>query len=354
MQNLVLPNILSSLHVFIENTGVPENLVEVRDERTRRTSTADDGRAAFNGLCGAFARASALNIKRPVPWFYRDQNGHLRSAQERFFGFYALRNAIRGSLMAARMIQAGVHLEKGRFLAPSVSMYYTGAFHALTAFLALRGRALVETVLGRPVVVLRDESTCSDNCQMDRHPEAVIAILTRDNRWVFEPRARTHQKRWEELHQVFSAGGREIPDYLVGFCRYLTRGEVQYADPRGLVERGLRRLVEMRHDSIYMGYGFDDDVYYDLINRARFSDAGIDLRARSFRAFATGMLIDSIETVHHLKGRIEDKVWNDVRPWLVDAVAAPPFEGGEPTLEGFPDQTKILRDIDAWLYPDTR
>lgn len=351
MYELVLSNIVRSLGLFAEKVELPGNLVEVRDERPAAESATSGTRAFLADLSQSLAYKLALNGKRPVPWFYRDESAVLRSPQESFFGFYALRNAIRGSLIGARMIQAGAHLEKGQFLAPSVSMYYAGAFHALTAFLSLRGRALVETVLGPPVVVLRKESTHTTCRQMDRHPEAVMAILTRNNRWVFEPRARSHRRRWDELRQVFASPAQAIPEFVVDFCRYLTCYDPEHASACELLDRGLQRLVEMRHESIYVGYGFDDVVYYDLINRDRFSDTGIDLRARSFREFATRMLIDSIETLHRLKQQIDEAVWQDVHLSLACAIMAPPFEASKPTLEGFPDQTGKLREIDAWVWP---
>ena len=87
------------------------------------------------------------------------------------------------------------------------------------------------------------------------------------------------------------------------------------------------------------------------MNRDRCSDAGIDLRAGSFRAFATAMLTDSIEILHRLMQRIDETAREDVRVWLACAVMAPPFEAGKPILEDLPDQTAKLREIDAWVWP---
>ncbi|MBE0433820.1 hypothetical protein IBX73_10210, partial [candidate division WOR-3 bacterium] len=91
---LLQSNIKKSLRIIAEeNPKIPACLVTV----------VEDEPTTIPSICEAIAKVAA----REIPWFYRDSDGALRSPQESFFGFYALRNTVRGIFLGLRFIQSG-------------------------------------------------------------------------------------------------------------------------------------------------------------------------------------------------------------------------------------------------------
>ena len=174
MKELLKTNIKNSLRIIAkDNPKIPPELIQVVEEEPSH----------FPSFVEDFMKVAA----KPVPWFYRDKSNNLQSPQQAFFGFYALRNIIRGILLSVRFIQAGDLLQKKHFIASSVFSYYTASFHLLHSFLSSYGRVIVDQVCGGPVkVIKRKNSSEGLYCSLDPTPEVIVAILTKSNKWKFE------------------------------------------------------------------------------------------------------------------------------------------------------------------------
>lgn len=290
MKELLKTNIKNSLRIIAEdNPKIPPELIQVVGEEPSR----------FPSFMDEIIKVAA----QPIPWFYRDKFKDLQSPQQAFFGFYALRNIMRGILLSVRFIQAGDLLHKNHFIASSVFSYYTASFHLLHSFLSSYGRVTIEQVCGGPVkVIKRKDLSEGSYCSLDPTPEAVVAILTKSNKWKFEPRTRSHSKRWGELEHTFKELDSDIPNFFDSFFKYiLSDGSHSPTDGKTIIRDGLKRLIDMRHESIYCGYGFDDYVHDGLINRELDSSYGIDLKARKYRSFASGFLEHAVDDVVEIK-----------------------------------------------------
>jgi len=90
---------------------------------------------------------------------------------------------------------------------PSIGSLYTAAFRALHAFLALNGRVFFD----QPCWTDAEGDVLRTG---DGDDGAVVALLTKENAWKFEPRKRGHEARWSELRQVFSAKSCHIPEFF--------------------------------------------------------------------------------------------------------------------------------------------
>jgi len=179
--------------------------------------------------------------------------------QQEFFGFYLLREAIRGCLSAANFQIAGTVLLGHNLFAPAVPAFYTSAFHALGGYLALNGRALLD----KDVFHWFSATDC---------PETVAACLTRKNSWKFEKRGRSHPTRWKELRFIFSSKTFEVPHYFRQLARALfpnkkrgnpalmdyLRDPAKYtAEIEDFLDDFLKALPEIRHRGLYHASGED-------------------------------------------------------------------------------------------------
>lgn len=92
--------------------------------------------------------ALATSINPELPWFRKLPGGQLVTPQEPIFGYYALRNILRGLFLGASFVPPGDTLLATMFLSPSIAMYYTASFHLILAYLALQGRVAITPVCG--------------------------------------------------------------------------------------------------------------------------------------------------------------------------------------------------------------
>ncbi len=228
MKDLLRTNIKRSFKIIAEeNPRIPPELIAVANNQTVPSKSVN--------IIEEMMKVAA----QPVPWFYRNHQT-IESPQEAFFGFYALRNIIRGIFLSVRFIQAGDLLYRTHFMASSVFSYYTASFHLLHSFLASHGRVIVDQVHGGPVKRLNHQYS-----PLDPGTQVIVAILTRKNTWQFEKRSRSHSRRWEELMPIFRELSFEVPDFLRTFLSYIL--QENYPSSPAQIEKtlsaGLERLA---------------------------------------------------------------------------------------------------------------
>ena len=92
------------------------------------------------------AQSGPFPLDPPSLWpMFRQDKGRICCEQAEYFGFYALRAALRGCFLATNHLSGSLILLQHELLSPAVLTSYTAAFHALHAFLALHGRSIVDT-----------------------------------------------------------------------------------------------------------------------------------------------------------------------------------------------------------------
>lgn len=323
-EGLLRSNVRKSLRIIaLERPQVPDEFLPSRGEAISLLLT----------------RLWEQNAAQPLPRFYSAADGRLSSLQEEFFGLYALRNVVRGALVASSWIGAAGRLTKPGCYAASILCSYTAMFHLLIGYLAVHGTVLIPQVLAPSVVPLVDA------------PEAVMARLTRKNTWVFERRGRSHRMVWSELGQVLAHQyeADEIPEFIDVFLQYV----VSYG-PTDLVtadedwrEAALRRSAYIRHEAVYESYGFDDWAYDEFTNEDYpGAGYGIDARVRIYREFAVALLRVLADWWLEVDGWIEEEVLQETRALRFLSVVTPPFEMVKPEfleIEGEDDLTASLQ-----------
>jgi hypothetical protein len=350
MKELLKSNIKKSLKIIADdNPKIPLELVEIVDE--------EPSASKLPSLIEELMKVAA----QPIPWFYREANRELQSPQHSFFGFYALRNIIRSIFLSLRFIQAGDLLRKNDFLAASIFSFYSASFHLLSSFLSSHGRVIVDIVHGGPIKIIKhkksgsgkiSKSETAQYSSLDPTPEIVVAILTKNNEWKFEPRPRSHSRRWQELEPIFIETDYDVPDFFTSFFEYvLSYGYIRPSttDPSSLVKEGIKRLTDIRHESIYSGYGADDFVHDGLINRDLDSSYGINLKSKAYRDFALGLFNHAVQDVMEMKNIISTDHWNEVQNLMVSSIHTPPFELGDFRLEDNKELNEKIEIIFIWL-----
>jgi hypothetical protein len=235
------------------------------------------------------------------PWFTRSSTGEFTCPQSPVFGLYLIRTALRSALITTRALSAGDLLQEEKFHAAASAMYYTAAFHGLDGLLAARGRVLVQPVRGpvRPYRHQLPNGGISAGLKFDPlpgEPSVLCGALTRQGTWSFEPRRRDHLSRWRELKQLVSAKDTTLPDYVIEALSYALDGSMA-APQRSLdklLEDGIPALARLRHQALYEGFGYDDEAFDAAMNRDNPYGVGLNLRARSLRNLAAGLLSETL------------------------------------------------------------
>lgn len=272
----------------------------------------------------------ATRVNPPIPWFVRIGSGQYSTPQESIFGYYSLRNIIRGILMGISFIPGADILLHKYFLSPSITNYYTAIFHLVFAYLSLEGRVVISPVYGRPHVYINGESSSGTHDELENSPSAICGVLTRTGKWVFEGRRRTHRAFWTELSQLFLEN-RLAPDCFTRFAEYLTTYgpyKDDYSDEIEMIRDSINLIQHGRHEAIYQGYGFDPWSHDQLTNRDA-DYAPISLRAKKYQEFTYGLLShilgEANDIMEKLNKTCSDAV-SDAQLELAVAVLTPPFE----------------------------
>lgn len=335
MKPLVATNIEHSFRLL--NNGVPEYS---EDFQTLACAQPSYKRP--------FALRGSLTVD---PVLYND-GARVVCAQSEYLGFYALKQVIRGILQGINYQIAGDILASAELYGPAVAAYYTAAFHALNSFLALEGRVFLDNTIW-PLVL--------DSEPVEQR-DPFIAMLTRHNAWVFEPRSRNHRQKWLEVSQAYVSRPEDLPDCFHNLFRYMYRGvsqpnvdimeKIQNPSKYRLqlsdrFEEFLIRIAETRHRAIYASFGSDPDIVEGLWNRDLFSTRGIDNQTSEFGAFSDSLLthvsLETHELINDLNPNPEVRkvfglsvhlLWFDDP--LIDSIS-------NPRLRGY------VTDINAWI-----
>jgi len=274
--------------------------------------------------------ALATSINPELPWFRKLPGGQLVTPQEPIFGYYALRNILRGLFLGASFVPPGDTLLATMFLSPSIAMYYTASFHLILAYLALQGRVAITPVCGPRYVELDETHGYCGNKPIPDGPTAICAILTTSCKWVFEGRTRTHRGYWAELDRTI-LHTRSVPECFIDFASYLTSyGQYgkKYCDDVEMVREALPYLQDARHEAIYEGYGYDP-MSDDLLTNRDADHAPLDLSAKKYQAFSYGLLnhivIETSSLVAHLDSECAAALDN-AKLGLRVSMVTPPFE----------------------------
>lgn len=315
MNDVLISNIARSVEILaFDKPKVPEALIKVDG----------DGSFCVSGLTGMMGYM-AKSACQAVPWFYVE-DGIIRSGQEAFFGFYALRNMIRGILLGEMFLNAGEILLDEKCHAPSVSLFYTSAFHLLHSFLALNGRVVVDQVHGPPAVTMHNGDATSMGWQsFGKDREVIMGVHCKSNRWTFEGRPRNHPTRWRELQHVFHCAG--VPDCFADFFEYiLSYGPdgIDRDDP-DFVKLGLDRLVSIRHASLYEGFGYDDYAFDQAINRDG-TGYGADNKATCYRSLAFRLLKYCVDSTWNVVRSLPSPASDEIVCLLCSSIYTLPFE----------------------------
>jgi len=274
----------------------------------------------------------------------------LLCAQKRWFGWYAVRTAVRGVMLPVNFLLAADRLLACRLFAPSAAASYTAAYHTLQTFLALRGRVICD-----PFQWVGPATQAA--------PTAVAGVLTKNNHWQFEPRVRSHRARWLEVRDALAPG--EVPDafeFLFAnlFRNRLRRGttlQEYFRDPEGTCahidecwEDLLLSVSEIRHQALYSSFGEDPNIVEALWNGDLHSEAGIDRQATTLINFAALLLHDSASQLAQLLRTLVMPV--DLQDWLSAMVRIPWFDVPRTSELPFDAIISNLDFIEKWVEPN--
>jgi hypothetical protein len=294
-----------------------------------------------------FALHGSLTIQ---PVLYTD-GSMIHCAQADYVGFYAFQQAVRCLLLGVNHHVAGDLLVTSDLYGPAVASYYTSAYHALHAFLALEGRVFFES----PIWPIPSRRPTHGR----RGP--FIGLLTRNNSWVFESRQRTHRAKWREVRQAFPQPN-DLPHAFHGLFDYMYQGVFQRgADPVDVIQNPdrfrirladrftefLNRIAETRHQSIYESFGSDPHVVEALWNRDAFSTSGIDNQSLHFGGFAGTLLLNVASNVQNLIEKLNPTP--EVRTALLLSIHIPWFD--EPQIDSIsiPVLQSTVTTINDWI-----
>jgi hypothetical protein len=338
MHPLLISNINKSYKIIIEeNPQVPDIFFKKMDLK-------DLDFVSFS-LTKLLAKIAA----RPIPWFYRDSSKNIRSPQEDFFGLYALRSIYRGIFIGMRFIQAGDLLHKRGFYSSSIISYYTGSYHLLNAFLSLNGHIYIDQVLG-PLGITKSDSIISTTYgSLNPDLEVIMAILKKNNEWKFEPRTRNHKTKWKEIEAILIKLDKNILEIFISFFTYVLSCKKDSYSLKELIKNGLQRLIYIRHESVYMGYGYDDYVHDRITNRETDSGYGLDFKSKIYRDFALGLLTYSVDGIVVLKNQISIENWDENKVLLGSGIFTPPFEMENFKINGKHKLGNKIASIYNWI-----
>jgi len=244
-------------------------------------------------LCGLF----------PHPVFYGSRQ-NIMCAQSDYFGFYVLANAIRSILRGINFAVASRLTLEARLLAQSVVLSYTAGFHGLMAHLSLEGRSYFERFNW---AVRQSDGTLANGNLPSKLP-IVVAVLKKNNTWIFECRNRSHKARWRELLQLFTKTSYTIPQYYRNLFEYMFGDRQKEKIPliellknpalrednklkiEDAKEEFFDRIAEVRHMALYGAAGEDPRVVEALWNKDVTSSSGIERQAAEFYSFSEAML----------------------------------------------------------------
>lgn len=312
----------------------------------RKTFRQINERQVKPGLIGISDQELTLE-----PRFFPKDKNQIDCYQRKYFGFFVLRAAFRGLFLSANYLAAGDRCLKDKLLGPAINNYYTGAYHILGCFLALRGRIVFDNQLIWRDQVLKNEE------------KFVIASFSKGN-WHLNFKAWGHSGKWQELKALRL---KEWPDSFKNLFKYWYRFRSnEKVDLQRYIEKLLKnespgtpleidditdeflnQIGAARHIALYGSFGSNPDVVGQLVNGDTFSDAGIDLQARQYKAFSYSFLNECIVELVQLLNFIRANKYT--RGWLGAAIFQPWYDIPDFDKLENTQVTIMLKKLREWL-----
>jgi hypothetical protein len=315
-----------------------------------------NGAPPFSSEVGAIASEAGQGLRNlfsneslaASPIFYRI-NRDLCCAQTDFFGFYLLSQGIRSCLSSVNFHIAGCITLESELYAPAVALFYTSAYHALSGFLAVHGRVLLDSEVFTWI-------------SSEEKPPVIAACLTKNNNWKYERRTRSHTARWLELKNLFALNNFQIPSYfrqlfrsLYGSRRkpgatvyqLLTEPDKYRAQIEDYTDDFLKRIAEVRHAALYKSSGEDPHVVEAMVNREPVYSANLGRHAQEIGVFSQGLLDDASRSIRDMIESVV--VHNEVKLYLYLGAGQPWVDEARCDLWGANSIQQNVDFIQRWL-----
>ena len=288
---------------------------------------------------------------------FESVNGSIVCAQVDYFGFYALRSALRGLELSTNFLVAGQRTLNDNLYGPAVVSLYTAAYHVVESLLALSGRVWIVEDKKRP--------------QDTDAPSVVVGLLTRHNTWKFEKRRRGHSQHWKELRPVLLNADAELPPYFQDLFQHFFRGRYKSRTPRKSyltalrsanplpvgepfslqekVDEFLHMIAQSRHDALYTGFGSDPLAYEAAVNGELANGTHMAAQARALENFARGVADEVSAKLDELLGNLE--LSETVKSALFLSVGFPWFDTPEHDLIQPKELAMRLKRVSCSIQP---
>jgi hypothetical protein len=184
-------------------------------------------------------------------------------------------------------------------------MSYSASYHLLGTLLALNRRFWLDEPsfkCEKRTVFLN--GGCAATIA-ESQAEPVVAVLSGNNAWIYQTRARAHKGRWNDLANLFTSRKYPIQKSFQNLFSYMYRGRYKHCEDlvelitnrekygyeiREVLKDFLGEIPKVRHISLYTGFGGDPGVNDALWNRELFDPSLLDIRAEAFVVFALQLL----------------------------------------------------------------
>lgn len=183
----------------------------------------------------------------------------------------------------------------------------------------------------------------------ERQPNAVVAILRRDNTWVFERRGRSHASLWQELKHLLTPKAEVPPLFLEIFDYVTSYGPYGLQDERELVGEGIDQTSSMRHDALYLAYGSDDFAVDAVMNMEGGGGAALEGRARAYEQYATGLRDLVLTEIAHMLDTLGDLL-ADHRTSMLPSIFTPSFDWSPSVASLSAGTAAMSRRVHRWVY----
>ena len=259
---------------------------------------------------------------------FEQVNGSIVCAQVDYFGFYALRSALRGLELSTNFLAAGQRTLNDNLYGPAVVSLYTAAYHLVESLLALSDRVWID--LGDKKRSKDDKKHSKDDKKHSKDTDAlsvVVGRLTRHNTWKFEKRSRWHSHRWKELRPVLLKADAELLPCFQDLFQHFFRGRYKsrtplksyltalgsanplpVGEPFSLQEKViefLQMIAQSRHEALYTGFGSDPLAYEAAVNGELVNGTHMAAQARALENFARGVADEVSAKLDELLGNLE-------------------------------------------------
>lgn len=290
----------------------------------------------------------------PEPRFFRTEKSRIGCYQKEYLGFYVLRSAYRGILLSINFLVAGDNNLSKKLLGPSVTNYYTSAYHILGAFLALKGRVIFERQ------IIWDDKTLAPENQF------AVASFTK-GKWNLQKKKWGHAGKWQEIKQLRLT---EYPNSFIHLFKYwfkfrikenismteymdrLVKGEKigTPLDINDIPDEFLNRITMSRHISMYESFGSEPEVMANIVNSDAFSDNGIDFQAKAYQQFCYQFLRECVDELSCVIEEINISRKARMNLWV--AIFQPWFDDQQIDLVDDEVLRNDIKKVESWIFQE--